>query len=308
MSRRHVFLLPASIAALLAGCAGTGATFRSGVGDTFLAHAPWYAGAKSSPVRDANVRVGIHPVHFQPRDGQSAVFEPSVLAGRPVAALIAEMNDYLDSLTTANATTPIRLVDGRRISAVPPTAHGIAPDVRFGCITEGNLPGNDCVARGDSALGRTDLQRMQLSVGRPSPDWVEWTREAMTGANVTHTLVITLEVGEHLLRQRGLLGRKQLELGTGYTVEQPWLTSLSTPVQVLQLTGVLIDRDGRAVRIGAEGIVARRTRLLLSAAGAQELITDDDVNAARTVKRTDLPGEPLAWRVALRTLVLRLTT
>lgn len=307
MSRPLVVILAASFAAIVGGCAGTGATLRSGVGDTFLAHAPWYAGVKSSPARDASVRVGIHAVHYQPRDAQAAFFEPSALAGKPVAALIAEMNDYLDSLTAANGTNPIRLADGRRISAVPPTPHGIAPDVRFGCLTEGNLPGNDCVARGDSALGRTDLQRMMLSVGRPSPEWIAWSNEAMTGANVSYTIVITLEVGEHLLRQRGLIGRKQLELGTGYTVEQPWLTSLSTPVQVLQLTGALIDRDGRAVRIGAEGIVARRTRLLVSAISAQEIITEDDVTAARTTRRTDLPGQPLAWQVALRSLVLGLT-
>ncbi|HZA51832.1 MAG TPA: hypothetical protein VE549_13900 [Myxococcaceae bacterium] len=36
----------------------------------------------------------------------------------------------------------------------------------------------------------------------------------------------------------------------------PWLTSLETPVSVLQLTGALIDRSGQAVRIGAEGSAA----------------------------------------------------
>jgi hypothetical protein len=64
-----------------------------------------------------------------------------------------------------------------------------------------------------------------------------------------------------------------------------------------------VGRDGRAVRIGAEGLVARRTPLLASSAGAQSLLTDEDVAALRTARRADLPGAPLAWQVALRTLV-----
>lgn len=40
-------------------------------------------------------------------------------------------------------------------------------------------------------------------------------------------------------------------------------------MNVLQLTGALIDRDGKAVRIGAEGMLARRTRLLVSSIGGQ---------------------------------------
>lgn len=294
-------------AALLSACATTGATFNSGVGDAFPAHAPWYAGVTRSPVESAGVKVGILPVHYQSRDGANAIYDPSVLAGKPVATLIAEMNDYLDSLTVANGTTPIRLVDGRRISAVAPTSNGVPPDVRFGCLTEHNLPGDDCAARGDSALGRTNQQRMKLSVGRPSTTWIDWAGTSMDGAGVGHTLVITLEVGDYLMRQRGLVGRKSVELGSGYTADLPWLTSLETPVQVLQLTGALMDRQGKALRIGAEGIYARRTRLLASAVGAQEIITDADVAAVRALRREELPGQPLAWRVALQGLVKALT-
>lgn len=61
------------------------------------------------------------------------------------------------------------------------------------------------------------------------------------------------------------------------------------------------------MRIGAEGFFVRRTRLLASGFGMQELLTDDDVRAARELRREDLPGQPLAWRVALRELATRLT-
>ena len=37
--------------------------------------------------------------------------------------------------------------------------------------------------------------------------------------------------------------------------------------------------------------------------GAQELLRDEDVEAARAARRDDLPGRPLAWHAAMRTLV-----
>jgi hypothetical protein len=268
------------------------------VGDRLLAHPPWYAGASASVRELAGSRVGVHPIVFQRRPGSEGLFDPRSEPGSPIAAVLAEMNAYLDSLTGPHGAALIRLVGERT---------GVAPDIRFGCLTEGNLPGEECIARGDSALGRGDQQRMQLSVGRPSAEWIAAAGRLMTDSGVSHALVITLEVGEYLTRQTGLLGKKSVELGTDHTVALPWLTSLETPVQVLQLTGALIDRTGRAVRIGAEGIVARRTRLLASAVGAQEVLTDADIHSLHQARRTDVPGEPLAWRVALRHLVGGLT-
>ena len=78
-------------------------------------------------------------------------------------------------------------------------------------------------------------------------------------------------------------------------------------MSVLQFTGALIDREGRAVRIGAEGIVAQRSPLAASALGAQRMIVDADVDQARTLRRADMPGQPLAWRVALCHLVLQVS-
>lgn len=291
---------------LTAACASTGATFRSGVGDAFLEHPPYYAGARTTPVATEGVRVGVLPVLYQAGAAQAAMFDPKAGAGSPLAQLLAEMNAYLDSLTAANGSTPVRLVDGSRVSAVAPTTMGVAPDVRFGCLTEGDLPGEDCVARGDSVLGRTN-QRMKLAVGRPSSAWVAWAGEAMQGAGVTHALVLTVEVGQYLPRQGGLRGDKSVELGTSYVVQLPWLTSLETPVQVLQVTGALVDRQGMAVRIGAEGMLAKRTRLMASGFGLQELVTPEDLETLRTRRRDELPGRPLAWKEAMRQLVHQLT-
>lgn len=294
--------IPVRLSLLLAGCASTGATFRSGVGDAFLERPPYYAGATKASLTPPGQRVGLFPVHYQPGASQPAFMDPRWAPGSPIATLLTDMNAYLDSLSATGALPLVRIADGERVSAVAPTSMGVPPDVRFGCMTEGDLPGEDCVVRGDSALGRKG-QRMKLAVGRPSETWVAWARGGMEGAGTSHAVVITLEVGQYLMKQSGLAGRKSVELGTGHDVALPWLTSLETPVTVLQLTGALVDRDGRAVRIGAEGLLAKRTRLTVSALRAQELLREEEVAELRAQRREDLPGAPLAWQEALRTLV-----
>ena len=300
---RSVVTFAAVVAAglLAAACATTGATFRSGVGDRLLEHPPYYAGVGNERLAADTSRIGHLPISFQRGASQPAIFDPRDGTGSPIDRLLDEMNAYLDSLGAS-----ARIAEGRRVSAVAHAATRTAPDVRFGCIPELGVPGNDCAERGDSALGRGN-QSMQLSVGRPSPEWIAWNAELLDAAQATRTLVVTLEVGQYLVRQEGVLGKKVLELGTNNSARLPWLTSLETPVSVLQFTGALVDRNGKAIRIGAEGFLAHRTRLLVRGIGGQELLSDADVEAARTARRDDLPGAPIAWRVALAELVSSLT-
>lgn len=296
-----------ALVALTSACATTGATLGSGVGDAMLSRPPWYAGARATPVAAAGARVGVAPIAYQKQDIHGEVFDPSAASGSPMAQLLAEMNAYLDSLTAANGSAPVRLLEGGAAGARP-AMRGTPPDVRFGCLREGNLPANDCEARGDSVLGRdANLNQMKLEVGRPSAEWTSWFSEETANSGVEHALVITIELGEYIVRQRGFRSLKYVELGSNHRQDLPWLTSLERPVQVLQLTGALVGRDGKALRIGAEGIVAKRTGIVASGFGLTSLITDDDVAAMRTLRRGDLPGRPLAWQEALRTLVKELT-
>lgn len=274
--------VPAVLAVMMVttSCA-TGSTFRSGVGDTYLEHAPWVAGrAVMGDGAIAHVPIGYQrgatqPITFDPADG------PDSAVGR----LLAEMNTFLEGLgTTVRVAAP-----------VPPGT--TPPDVMFGCEP---AAGMDCDEPGRPV-------RHRLAVARPSSSWIEWAGSAAADAGAERVLVITLETGNYWPRQRNLLGSKVVELGAGHTVDVPWLTSLDDPVSVLQLTGALVGPDGRAIRIGAEGLIARRTNLLLSAVGAQTLIRDEDVESVLTARRDDLPGRPLVWQAALRNLVDQLT-
>ena len=278
--------VPFAIVGLAAACAG--ATVGSGVGDAYLLRPPYYAGSGGTP----SGRIVHAPITYQRGSTQSPIFEPPGDAGSPVAALLAEMNAYLQTL---GATMPLPAADA---------APGIRPDVIFGCTTDA---AGECVP--EPGADTTDLSRrtLRLAVARPGGDWMAAMRRALDSADASAALLITLEVGQYWTRQRNLRGDKEVQLGTGYAVALPWLTSLETPVTVLQLTGALVGEDGRAVRAGAEGIFPRRTRLLVSAIGAQELLSNEDVDRARTLRREDLPGQPLVWQVALRNLVGELT-
>lgn len=283
--RRYLSLFPLALAAT--GCAG--ATVGSGVGDAHLLQPPYYAG---NDVARGGTRFAHAPITYQRGSTQSPIFEPPGDAGSPIAALLTAMNVYLDSL---GAT--------RRVAAIA-TAPGTRPDVLFGCTTDAAgecepQPGEDT----------TDLSRrtLRLAVARPDGNWSDAVRRTLDSASADGVLLVTLEIGQYWTRQRNLRGDKEVQLGTGYAVAVPWLTSLETPVTVLQLTGALFGRDGKAIRAGAEGIFPRRTRLLVSAIGAQELLSNEDVERARTLRREDLPGQPLVWQVALRNLVGELT-
>jgi hypothetical protein len=292
-SLRRALARPSPVAALLvlgAACATTGSTFRSGVGDAHLESPPYYAGERVS--RDAVPRVVHLPIGYQRGATQMPIFDPAAGAGTPTAALLAEMNRYLDSL---GVTT--------RIDAAAGTSRGTPPDVHFGCPADPS--DEDCTTGRDTD---PDQRQMRLAVGRPSASWVEWAGAAADRAGAPAILVLSLETGQYWTRQRGRFsGRKSVELGTDYSQPVPWLTSLDTPAHVLQLTGALIGRDGRAIRIGAEGLFARRTNIVLSGIGAQAQLTDEDVERVRTMRRDELLGRPLAWQAAIRNLVAELT-
>ena len=286
--RALAFWLSSSV--ILAACATAGSTYQSGVGDKMIESPPYYAGAAVTP---AAIRFGHLPIRYQAGAVNPENFDPSSDPDSPMADLLEQMNRYLDSLGATVAMRP---------ATEPP---GTPIDVYFGCPRAGGI--SDCEERDNSgALGRTRTY-MSLLVRRPSNDWAMWLGSSSQRSGVPAVLVITLEVSDYLLKQRGILGTKELQLGTDYSMSLPWLTSLETPVSVLQLTGALVATDGKAIRIGAEGMLARRTAIVASAIEAQSLIRDKDVKALITATRDDITGNPLVWQVALRNLVAQLT-
>jgi hypothetical protein len=275
------------IAGAVAGCAG--ATIGSGVGETWIEHAPYYAG-RVVPIG----RLGYTPIHYQAGATDSPIFDPAAADGSPVATLLVAMNVYLDSLAGHGEV----LMDPLEVLS------GTPPDVRFGCELD---PMDECVKTEESRGFGPPVPQMKLAVGRPSAEWTAAARERLREKGAEALVVLTLEVGQYWPRQKNWRGSKALDLGTDRTVSLPWLTSLDMPVRVIQITGALIGPDGKAIRIGAEGLKAQRTPIVASGFGAQSLITDEDVRALLSERASEARDSRLVWQHAVSALVAQLT-
>jgi hypothetical protein len=269
---------------LVSACASTGATLGSGVGDAMLERAPWVAGR---PLPTDRGPLLVLPVAWQAGATHPAFAEPKATGDSPVALLLADLQRTLDAAALGPA------------ASVPASRDAVPPDVHSGCRMLGAVCEPSLVALSAS---RREM-RHHLGVGRPSSAWTQALADTLDAHGARHALLVTMEIGQYLPRQRGLAANKYVVLGRDHEQALPWLTSVEEPVAVLQLTGVVVDRAGKAVRIAAEGMQAKRTPLLLSAIDAQALLRDDDVTALRTRRREDLPGQPFVWEAALLALL-----
>ncbi len=169
-----------------------------------------------------------------------------------------------------------------------------APAVYVGCALDNPVIG-DCAQ---------EPREMVFAVTGPSKPWRQAVEQGWSESAGDLLLVPHLTISDHWLQQKSWRGSKEIPLGTGYSQPVAWLTSLDTPVQVLQLGAALVDPEGRVVRAGVEGLLAVRTPFRASVVGLQRILTDDEVTRLRTeLRRHDLPGAPLVWEASLDTLV-----
>lgn len=148
--------------------------------------------------------------------------------------------------------------------------------------------------------------RMILSVQSPSKSWRTDLARVLQENAVQELLIIQLGLADYPQSSKRVFGKRVI-LGTGYERELKFLTRTDQQIPVLQVTGMRLDRDGRILRAGAEGIIHREsgfvTRMVL---GATELLSPEELHNAPLARREDLPGRPFKWEVALDELVKRL--
>jgi hypothetical protein len=152
---------------------------------------------------------------------------------------------------------------------------------------------------------------MILSTRTPSAPWRDSLSHIAEEASVEYVLYVSLGRSEYSKRTKPLNSR-EVELGTGYKMRLGW-TDYDEPLAVVHIKGMLLDRNGKIVRAGAEGIIARDTdlgdELLYGVFGsdADPSISADDIAGLSTEeRREDLPGQPLKWKVATQNLLAQL--
>ena len=210
--------------------------------------------------------------------------DPTPASSPALAALLDSLRVELDHL---GLTRPLAGGDW-------PMRDG--PQVRFGVRRGGTA--SDGTVLGASEIDPSEPRRLTFDVEGPGRAWKEHVARA-AGDSVDAVLVVQLGFAEHWVRQTNWKGAKAIELGAGRQMPVQWVTSLDDPVQVLQLTGAIVQPSGKFLRVGAEGLLARRTGMAASTLGAQEVLTEADLAA---VGKPADDGTPV-WRVALRALV-----
>jgi hypothetical protein len=153
------------------------------------------------------------------------------------------------------------------------------------------------------ALPHEQFPPMVLHLRRPSAAWQQAMAEILARAGASHAVVVSLGVSQYPKGREGDFGKKVV-LGTGHDEPIRFLTAEDKLLEVLQLTGVLVDAQGRVVRAGAEGILARDTPFAAQVFDIEKVLDERTLQQVLTVeRRADLAGNPLKWEVALGNLL-----
>lgn len=214
--------------------------------------------------------------------------DPFAASGRHqvLTVLAAAMNDHLGVAT------------GGEPSVYAPDGAG-APVLYIGSA-EGPL------APAGAESVRTDYDEyapLVVHLQYPSATWSLAVAEELAARGDSSAVLLWIGFSHYPKADRGLFGKKVV-LGTGYEAPVPFLSSMDEPVELLQVSGVLVDRTGRVVRAAAEGIVHKETPFWAQTLGLRRELDHDEVaRVIEGVHRDDLPARPLAWEAALTALL-----
>lgn len=265
--------------ALITSCAGIFSGMRSSSVKE-MNKAPYYDGKKVA----IDGKVGLLPAEYDIRlyraffeDDRKAALEP----------LLDEIDAFAGKF---DMLKPMSIID------LDPEQ---APDIYMGNVDAFNSPTSRTSSGEDE-----DKTQMVLYRYAPSKAWKDSLLARAAQENVDYFLYITVGFGEYFLRMKNLLGSKELQLGTGNSEPSKWLSDLDAPADVLQVTGALLDKNGKILRCGAEGIIAKKTGFLKSLIDVQDLISDAEIaKLLNDDRRADLTGEPLKWEAAVQNLI-----
>jgi len=158
----------------------------------------------------------------------------------------------------------------------------------------------------DQVLPHDEFPPMVMHVRRPSAAWQQAMAGLLAREGATHAILVSLGVSQYPKGREGVFGKKVV-LGTAHEEPVRFLTAEDKLLEVLQLTGVLVNAQGQVVRAGAEGILARDTPFAAQVLDVEKSLDDRTLQAVLTTeRRKDLPGQPMKWQAALDNLLWQL--
>ncbi len=148
---------------------------------------------------------------------------------------------------------------------------------------------------------------MAMHVDKAGKEWKTALEQQMNEAGTEYVLAFWIGFNEYPKANKGLF-KKKVMLGTDYEPEIRFLSGELEPVEVLQISGMLLDKKGNIIRAGGEAFLYEDSPFRVQVLGASTAIDDQTLQQSITeIRRDDLPGRPLAWRVAIYNLLEQLT-
>jgi hypothetical protein len=101
-----------------------------------------------------------------------------------------------------------------------------------------------------------------------------------------------------------------LDMGTDFWLPMSQkLVATNKPIDVLFVKGMLLDKERKALRLGAEGITAAsKASFMEQVVNISHEFSEAELNEIeKELRRNDLPEQPLNWQVAVQNLVKTLT-
>lgn len=253
-----------------------------------LQKAPFYKSFDKKTRVTSESRLAYLPVEIDKMTREAFFYEGREAVLSPVVEIL---NGYLDSLSLASAFpgdlpalkgAPYLFVGSSESETAPPSAEMLREEY-------------------------DKFPPMAMHLDKPGGEWKKEAIQRMEQADIDFLLVIRLAFNEYPKANKGVF-KKKVVLGTDYEPEIRFLSGELEPVEVLQITGILLDRKGNVIRAGAEAFLYEDSPFWVQVLGAGTVIDDKTLRRAITeIRREDLPGKPLAWRVAADHLFYQLT-
>lgn len=199
----------------------------------------------------------------------------------PIAEAI---NAYIDSTT------------GNKFTAIVAMPDKGSPSVYIGSSEgEGTPP-----AAAEMRVEHDKYPPMIIHIENASKEW----RQALKAeAQTQYVLSINIGFVHYPKADKGIFGKKVI-LGTGYEHKIRFLSAIDKPVEVLQISGMLLDREGNILRVGAEGMFHEDSPFWAQVLEMQKSMDDNTLRRIlEEERREDLPDRPLIWQAALKTLL-----
>lgn len=253
-----------------------------------MSKAPFYKTFDKKSTLTSETHLMHLPVQIDKMTNEEFFYQGREAALQPV---ITVLNQYLDSLNWSTAVAwdnfpdkdnPYLFVGSSESVIAPPAAEMLREDF-------------------------DKFPPMAMHIDKPGREWKTVLQQHMAHNSIDFAMIFWLGFNEYPKANKGLF-KKKVVLGTDYEPEIRFLSDELEPVEVLQITGMLVDKKGNIIRAGAEAFLYEDSPFWVQVLEASTAIDDKTlIRSATDIRRDDLPGKPLAWKVAMYNLIRQLT-